>query len=271
MKKAKIWIRACVCVLIYTTFAACSRGTGNPRTDDDDRISLLKQNIPKDYKIPVRFVPKEVSRMCWVELNVFHLEESLKKLADMFGNISSNRNDISVLVQMLRDVRYRIGDDLEMMMEDFECHYKDEKWQTAYYFDYVKDFLTAAAAKNKSTECDCPPCPTTIATPSTPAPIATEPLTSSPKESSCGSAPDCSRTERQYFPEVVQKSLLSLLLIPTAAVVCLLVWKVKNRRRAPSSEGNPESGDLFHTVEENRPPLDDISEEKNKLNTIQAM
>ncbi|XP_036376251.1 kit ligand-like isoform X2 [Megalops cyprinoides] len=271
MKKAKIWIRACVCVLIYTTFAACSRGTGNPTSDDDDRISLLKQNIPKDYKIPVRFVPKEVSGMCWVELNVFHLEVSLTALAEMFGNISSNRNDISVLVQMLQDVRYRIGNDL-MMMEEFECHYKDEKWQTANYFDYVKDFLAAAASENKSTGCDSPSCPTTIATPSTPTPTATEPLTSSPKVSGCVTAPDCSmRTERQYFPEVVQKSLLSLLLIPTAAVVCLLVWKVKNRRRAPSSEGNPESGDLFHTVEENRPPLDDISEEKNKLNTIQAM
>ncbi|KAJ8393404.1 hypothetical protein AAFF_G00061260 [Aldrovandia affinis] len=284
MKKAKIWIRAFVCIVLSTTFAACSQGTGNQRIDNDDRISLLKQNIPKDYKIPVDFIPKDVSGMCWVELNMSPLEESLKTLADMFGNISSNRNNISIFVQMLQDVRFRyrrISTGVEAMMQEFKCHYKREKWQTEHYFDYVRDFLAAANTKNESPECDSPPCTTTTTTTTTIATATTAttqlisegPLTSSAKVAGCVSAPDCStRSERQYNPEDVQTyGLLSLFLISMAANVFFLIWKVKGRR-GNSSERSPEIGDHFTRVEEGRLPLDDgISEEKNQLNTIKAI
>lgn len=46
-------------------------------------------------------------------------------------------------------------------MYDFECHYREERWQTARYFDFVKDFLIAAQNKEDSDDCDPPPCPTT--------------------------------------------------------------------------------------------------------------
>lgn len=46
--------------------------------------------------------------MCWVKLNVFYLEESLKDLAHKFGNISSNRKDISIFVQMLQELRLNL-------------------------------------------------------------------------------------------------------------------------------------------------------------------
>lgn len=47
--------------------------------------------------------------MCWVKLNVFYLEESLKDLAHKFGNISSNRKDISIFNQMLEELRLNMG------------------------------------------------------------------------------------------------------------------------------------------------------------------
>lgn len=52
------------------------------------------------------------SGMCWVKLNVFHLEESLKDLSQKFGNISSNKDYIETFVQMLKEMRYIIGHDL---------------------------------------------------------------------------------------------------------------------------------------------------------------
>lgn len=46
-------------------------------------------------------------------------------------------------------------------MYDFECHYREERWQTARYFDFVKEFLIAAQISDDSDDCDPPPCPTT--------------------------------------------------------------------------------------------------------------
>lgn len=49
------------------------------------------------------------SGSCWVKLNVFNLEESLRALARKFGNISSNRDHINTFIQILREMRYHIG------------------------------------------------------------------------------------------------------------------------------------------------------------------
>lgn len=46
-------------------------------------------------------------------------------------------------------------------MYDFECHYREDRWQTARYFDFVKDFLLAAQNREASDDCEPPPCPTT--------------------------------------------------------------------------------------------------------------
>ncbi|KAI1882293.1 hypothetical protein AGOR_G00249190 [Albula goreensis] len=248
MKKAKIWIRACVCILLYTTFAACSHGTGNQRVHDD-KISLLKQNIPEDYKITVHFIPEHVSGMCWVQLNIIHVVERLKKLENMFGNNSSNRKNISVIVHMLQEerIKYRTlgctDNEMGQLMEDFECHYKDETWQTKQYFDFVI------------------------------LPTTEGPVTSSTKVAGCVTTPECSSAKRaeqqhQQLPENWLIYCLLSLLIISMVTNAYLVWKVKGRRRT-TRERNPESGDVFASVEE--PPLDnEILEEKNRLNTIET-
>jgi len=52
-------------------------------------------------------------------------------------------------------------------MYDFECHYREERWQTGRYFDLVKNFLIAAQNEEDSDDCDPPPCPTTSYTAAT--------------------------------------------------------------------------------------------------------
>lgn len=267
MKKPKIWIRVCVHLLLFITLGVhCSKFDVNPVTDDISRLSVLRQNIPKDYKIPVHYVPKEEGGMCWVKLNIFYLEESLQDLAHKFGNISSNRKDISIFIQMLQELRLNMGS-LEPIMYDFECHYREERWQTARYFDFVKDFLIAAQNKEDSDDCDPPPCPTT------PYSVTTY-LEESPPSSSHGSncATGCSPPSKQSaLTEVVERSLLSLLFIPLLALVFLLVWKVRSRRNEEGLQQNPGEGGLFTGTEATAPPLDAEISEKNKLNVIEIV
>uniref|UniRef100_A0AAY5KBI9 Kit ligand n=1 Tax=Esox lucius TaxID=8010 RepID=A0AAY5KBI9_ESOLU len=164
MKKPKIWIRVCVHLLLCIITLVQSSEFGNAVTDDITSISLLKQNIPKDYKIPVSYIPEDVGGMCWVTLNVFRLEVSLQGLAEKFGNISSNKYNISILIEMLKETRYHIKN-LEAVMNDFECHYRDDQWQTGRYFHFVENILkTARSNRNSPEECDPPPCPTTAPT-----------------------------------------------------------------------------------------------------------
>ncbi|KAL4656789.1 kit ligand isoform X2 [Arapaima gigas] len=263
MKKAKICIYVCVHFLLYATFGTSSE-IKSSISDDLERISLLKQNIPKDYRITIRHIPKEVGGMCWVVLNVFHLEESLKELAQKFGNISSNRDNIDIYIQTLQDVRFKIirkGEiDLEPMMEEFQCHYREDRWQTGEYFDYVKDILSAANSKNETRNCKSPACPS----------APTELNTSGPHSqvAACnGLVPNCSaRTEHQYLPKIVQKSLLWILIIPLATGVLCLVWKINCRRRRDTPDPNPDNGHVLTDVKgKTRSLHDELSGEKIKL------
>ncbi|KAI5617258.1 kit ligand precursor, partial [Silurus asotus] len=216
---SQIWIRTCVHLLLYITVAAYPSEIGNPITDDIKKISLLKQNIPKDYKITVQYLPKEVSSMCWVQLNVFHLEESLKDLAQKFGNISSNKDYIATFIQMLQEMRYIIGNSLESSMLEFQCHYREEKWLTPRYFQFVEDFFNTANSSREDEDCEPPPCPATIkATTTTLATMPTPPPTQIRSQ-------DGSMNPR-VLTEIMKKSLYSLLFIPVIAAVLLLAWKV---------------------------------------------
>uniref|UniRef100_A0A3P9GZW3 Kit ligand n=1 Tax=Oryzias latipes TaxID=8090 RepID=A0A3P9GZW3_ORYLA len=162
-RPSKSWIRVCVRFLLLITLGVPSYTLGSFQiTDDISKLSVLKQNIPRDYNISVSYVPKELAGMCWVKLNIFYLEDSLDKLAKKFGNVSSNKNDIKIFIDMLQYMRLPLGN-LELLMYDFECHFRNEQWQTEQYFDYVKDLLKAAE-DNISEDCDPPPCPTTLPT-----------------------------------------------------------------------------------------------------------
>lgn len=266
MKKSKIWIRVCVHLLLFITLGVhSSKFDVNPVTDDISRLSILRQNIPKDYKILVRYVPKEEGGMCWVKLNVFYLEESLQDLAHKFGNISSNRRDISIFIQMLQELRLHMGS-VEPIMYDFECHYREERWQTARYFDFIKDFLTAAQNREDSDDCDPPPCPTTPYTVTTEGYLE-ESATSS--NTVCATA-GCEPHHQHVLTEMVERSLLSLLFIPLLALVFLLVWKVRSRRNEEDLQQNPAEGELFTGREGTAPQLEAEISEKNMLNVIET-
>lgn len=276
MKKSKIWIRAYVHILCCITLAAYSSEFDvNPVTDDIGRLAVLRENIPKDYKIPVHFVPQEEAGMCWVTLNVYYLEDSLKDLSYKFGNISSNTKDISIFIKMLQEVRLKIGSSVEMTMYEFECHYRTERWPTARYFDFVREFLLAAQYPGgDQADCERPPCPTTADQTTRPYPTVSDAVSDAGSGEDCDLASkDCkSWNETQRFlPEVVERSLFSLLLIPLAAIIFLIVWKVRSSSRREDMEQNTERGGLFAGAREGGHQLDGDVAEKNKLNAIETV
>ncbi|XP_011471186.1 kit ligand [Oryzias latipes] len=252
MKKSKSWIRVCVRFLLLITLGVPSCTFGSFQiTDDISKLSVLKQNIPRDYNISVRYIPKELAGMCWVKLNIFFMEESLNELAKKFGNVSSNKNDIKIFIDMLQYMRLPLGN-LEPLMYDFECHFRNEQWQTEQYFDYVKDLLKAAE-DNISDDCDPPPCPTSLPT-----------ETFSTYSICTGCSP---RTATYYgTPEKLLQSL-PILFIPLLALVFLLVWKLQSKRNEEISQQYPLDG-LFTRTEGTQPPQDEASETLNITETV---
>ncbi|TRY66053.1 hypothetical protein DNTS_002688 [Danionella cerebrum] len=265
-----IWICTCVHLLLYITVAAYSSEIGNPITDDIKKISLLKQNIPKDYNITVHYIPKEVSGMCWVRLNVFNLEMSLKALAQQFGNISSNKDNIGTFVQILQEMRYHIGHDLEDLMQEFDCHRVEKMWLTAKYFEFVEDFFNTANSSRNARDCEPPPCPTSTKTTVTRTTTASTTSVQHSTNERRNVWPD-DPGKGAFLSKVLESNLMWLLTIPFAiAVVVLFAWKIKSRRNASRSERRDEGPALFSGEEANAPPLDVEISEKRKNDRTQA-
>uniref|UniRef100_A0A3B4BHY3 Kit ligand n=1 Tax=Periophthalmus magnuspinnatus TaxID=409849 RepID=A0A3B4BHY3_9GOBI len=144
---------------LFTSLNLCSGKFGQPITDDVRTLALLKQNIPSDYDIPVQYIPKEVAGRCWVVLNIYPLEQSLRRLSDMFGAISSNKDNIVVFIAMLKSLRFTFDhEELETAMQLFQCHYQDGSFLTSLYFDYINDVLNTASEETSSFSCKPPPC-----------------------------------------------------------------------------------------------------------------
>ncbi|XP_062403314.1 kit ligand a isoform X5 [Sardina pilchardus] len=201
----QIWMHTCFHLLLFIAVVAHSSEIGNPITDDIEKISILKQNIPKDYKITVKFIPME-------------------------------------------------EDDT---MLEFQCHYREEKWPTGEYFEFVEYFFKMANSSRENEDCESPPCPTVEVTTTTS--YATKAGSVSPPSAGAGKLKDKEKIP-WVLPENIEKSLLSLLLIPVIAILLLFAWKIKSRRHV-------ESNDVTEGVDGSSPQLEtEALEEKTCLN-----
>ncbi|XP_074481875.1 uncharacterized protein LOC141762003 isoform X1 [Sebastes fasciatus] len=208
--RKKILKAPCLLLSLFTSLNLCFGKFGTPITDDVNKLSFLqKQNIPSDYEIPVSYIPKEVAGTCWVVLNIYPLEQSLRKLANMFGAISSNRENIMVFNAMLKSVRFTFDhEELETAMQVFQCHYQEGSLVSGLYFDYIKDVLHAASQGTSGFACKPPPC-------------------LNPQQTPGGLEED-----RDYSWS--RRTPLLLALIPFTACVVIIVWLVKSGRLSPT-------------------------------------
>ncbi|XP_028810945.1 kit ligand b [Denticeps clupeoides] len=160
MKKTKIGESPCVLLLLFSSLVASDGEGRTPVTDDVATLNLLKENIPKDYRIPIHYIPKELAGQCWLQLNIYPVERSLSQLASKFGNLSTNRENITIFITMLQGLRLMIDDEeLESTMLVYKCHFRRVTWATGPYFDYIKEFFGAAAKTPGKLSCVPPPCP----------------------------------------------------------------------------------------------------------------
>ncbi|XP_061769270.1 uncharacterized protein LOC133560598 isoform X2 [Nerophis ophidion] len=201
--REKIFKAPCVLFLshLLTSLSFCAEKFGTPITDD-------KQNIPLDYEIAVQYIPREVAGACWVVLNVYPLEQSLRNLAEMFGAISSNKDNILVFIAMLKSLRFTFDHEkLETSMQVFQCHYQEERLKSGLYFHYIEDLLHAAREETSSFSCKPPSCLNTQQTPG-------------------------GHMEGRGYKWWKRTPLL-LLCIPVTACVALVVWRVTYPRHLP--------------------------------------
>ncbi|XP_036433514.1 kit ligand b isoform X2 [Colossoma macropomum] len=236
MKEAKIGGSACVLVLLFSGLVTCSGVFGSPLTDDVATLDTLRENLPKDYKIPVRYISKDVGGACWLHLNLYPLEISLKTLALKFGNLSSNRENITIFITMLQGLRFTVdNEELEATMQAFKCHYRSVRWSTRRYFGHVKEVLVAFASAPLQFHCTPPPCPTVP-------PITT------------------GQDSQKHVIDRAIPGLLALLIIPCGAtlalflrtVLCRKVCCARRRREtdtctfpgadSPETQSDPEDG-----------------------------
>ncbi|XP_043093692.1 kit ligand b [Puntigrus tetrazona] len=205
MREVKIGESICVLVLLFSGLVTCSGVFGSPLTDDVATLETLSENIPSDYRIPIYFITKDVGGACWPNVNLYHVESSLKTLALKFGNLSTNKANITIFITMLEGFRITLDEEkLEVAMQTFECHYRRGKWPTRRYFNHVKEVLTAAGSKlGDFNNCTPPPCKTP------PAPAFT---------------PGKSRQQNGMSGAI--HGLLALLIIPSMALLVLTVKMV---------------------------------------------
>lgn len=86
----------------------------NRITDDVKDITKLVANLPKDYKITLKYVPGMdlLPSHCWISEMVKQLSVSLTDLLDKFSNISEGLSNYSIIDKLVR-----IVDDLVECME----------------------------------------------------------------------------------------------------------------------------------------------------------
>ncbi|KAF1476824.1 Kit ligand, partial [Eudyptula minor novaehollandiae] len=108
------WIITCFCLqlLLLNPLVKAQSSCGNPVTDDVNDIAKLVGNLPNDYMITLKYVPKmdSLPNHCWLHLMVPEFSRSLHNLLQKFSDISdmsdvlSNYSIINNLTRIINDL-----------------------------------------------------------------------------------------------------------------------------------------------------------------------
>ncbi|NXI32101.1 SCF protein, partial [Sterrhoptilus dennistouni] len=108
------WIITCFCLqlLLLNPLVKAQRSCGNPVTDDVNDIAKLVGNLPNDYMITLKYVPKmdSLPNHCWLHLMVPEFSRSLHNLLQKFSDIPdmsdvlSNYLIINNLTRIINDL-----------------------------------------------------------------------------------------------------------------------------------------------------------------------
>ncbi|XP_046502263.1 kit ligand isoform X4 [Equus quagga] len=117
MKKTQTWIITCIYLqlLLFNPLVKTKGICENRVTDDVKDVTKLVANLPKDYKITLKYVPgmDVLPSHCWISEMVQHLSVSLTELLEKFSNISEGLSNYSIIDKLVK-----IVDDLVECMEE---------------------------------------------------------------------------------------------------------------------------------------------------------
>ncbi|XP_064446878.1 kit ligand isoform X2 [Mirounga angustirostris] len=158
------WIITCIYLqlLLFNPLVKTKGICRNRVTDDVKDVTKLVANLPKDYKIALKYVPgmDVLPSHCWISVMVEQLSVSLTDLLDKFSNISEGLSNYSIIDKLVK-----IVDDLVECMEEhlFENvkktprspelrHFTPEEFFRIFNrsIDALKDLETVAS---KTSEC----------------------------------------------------------------------------------------------------------------------
>ncbi|XP_032272134.1 kit ligand isoform X4 [Phoca vitulina] len=164
MEATLTWIITCIYLqlLLFNPLVKTKGICRNRVTDDVKDVTKLVANLPKDYKIALKYVPgmDVLPSHCWISVMVEQLSVSLTDLLDKFSNISEGLSNYSIIDKLVK-----IVDDLVECMEEhlFENVKKTPKSPELRHFtpeeffrifnrsiDALKDLETVAS---KTSEC----------------------------------------------------------------------------------------------------------------------
>ncbi|XP_025294786.1 kit ligand isoform X2 [Canis lupus baileyi] len=108
MKKTQTWIITCIYLqlLLFNPLVKTKGICGKRVTDDVKDVTKLVANLPKDYKIALKYVPgmDVLPSHCWISVMVEQLSVSLTDLLDKFSNISEGLSNYSIIDKLVKIV-----------------------------------------------------------------------------------------------------------------------------------------------------------------------
>ncbi|KAM9672933.1 kit ligand isoform 3-T3 [Trichechus inunguis] len=117
MKKTQTWIFTCIYLqlLLFNPLVKTKGICGNRVTDDVKDVTKLVANLPKDYKISLKYVPGMdiLPSHCWISEMVRQLTFSLTELLSKFSSISEGLSNYSIIDKLVK-----IVDDLVECVEE---------------------------------------------------------------------------------------------------------------------------------------------------------
>ncbi|XP_018106176.1 KIT ligand L homeolog isoform X1 [Xenopus laevis] len=127
-----------ICIYLQLFLHCFGNPCGNPITDAVNDIQKLVGNLPNDYIMKLKYVPKKESlpKHCWLYMMVVEMTRHLDNLLTKFENTSQNFLIIKNLSLILQGIRICIRHD-EMDFDSVSSLYQVEGFKPRDFFGYV--------------------------------------------------------------------------------------------------------------------------------------
>uniref|UniRef100_F7CLJ8 Kit ligand n=1 Tax=Xenopus tropicalis TaxID=8364 RepID=F7CLJ8_XENTR len=136
-KTSKTWI--IICIYLQLFLHCFGNPCGNPITDAVNDIQKLVGNLPNDYIMNLKYVPKKegLPKHCWLYMMVVEMTRHLDNLLTKFENTSQNFLIIKNLSLILQGIRICIRLNDEMDFDSVSSLYQVEGFKPRDFFNYV--------------------------------------------------------------------------------------------------------------------------------------